>query len=116
MFFNPVFKGSKNLLSSWVDKVTTGTYSFFFFIILKVAPVEALISILGGLELGSASYIVSSVLTTFSYQAKVKDTSQLINGMFRVLQKLLRCFSGRENSTETFLLLAVFLMMLVLNL
>ena len=115
MFFNPVFKGSKNLLSSWVDKVTTGTYSFVF-IILKVAPVEALISILGGLKLGSASYIVLSVLTTFSYQAKVKGTSQLINGIFRVLQKLLRCFSGRENLTETFLLLAVFPMMLVLNL
>ena len=57
VLLNPVFNCSNNLLSSWVDKVTTGTYNFVS-LILNVAPVGALISGTGALALGSASCVV----------------------------------------------------------
>ena len=41
-----------------------------------------------------ALYVVISVKTQFSGQVKVKDTSQLIKGMPRLLQKLLKYFNG----------------------
>ena len=44
-------------MSSWVDKVTSGTNNFVS-VILNVAPVGALISGTGALALGSASCVV----------------------------------------------------------
>ena len=65
--------------------------------ILNVAPAGTLISSTGGLALGSAS-----VITQYLEQVKDKDTSQLINGISNVFQKLLRCFNETENSTSLY--------------
>ena len=71
------------------DKVTTGTYNFVS-AILNVAPDGAAIA---GL-LPSASLVVISAETQFLDQFKINSVSQLINGIFKAPQKLLKCFSG----------------------
>ena len=82
---NPVFNCSKSLLSFSADKITTGTYKFVSFI-LKVAPIGATIATTGGSALGLAAVFVKSVKTQSLDHVKVKDTSQLINGIHNVLQ------------------------------
>ena len=62
------------------DKVTTGTYNFES-VILNVAP-------------DGVTFVAISTKTQFLYQVKINSTSQLINGIFKSLQKLLKCFSG----------------------
>ena len=69
------------------DKVTTGTHNFVS-VILNVAPDEATIV---GL---AAAFTVISAKTQFLDQVKINSTSQLINGISKLLQKLLKCFSG----------------------
>ena len=59
-------------------------------VILNVAPDGATIA---GLS-PSASFVVISAKTQFLDQVKINSTSQLINGLFKLLQKLLNCFSG----------------------
>ena len=71
------------------DKVTTGTYNFVS-VILNSNPVGATIA---GLS-PSASLVVISAKTQFLDQVKINSTSQLISGIFKLLQKLLKCFSG----------------------
>ena len=71
------------------DKVTTGTYTFVS-VILNVAPDGATIA---GLS-PSASFVVISAKTQFLDQVKINSTSQLIDGISKPLQKLLKCFSG----------------------
>ena len=68
-------------------------------VISNIAPAETLISGMGGLTLASASCVASSVITQFLDQVKVTDTSQLINGISNILQKLLRCFNVTEKLT-----------------
>ena len=77
IFYAIFFCSSMTFLWQTV-RTTTSTYSFVS-AILNVAPAEALISGTGGLALGSASHVASSVVTQFLDQVKVKDTSQLIN-------------------------------------
>ena len=74
VLLNPAFNCSNNLLSSSVDRVTTGTYSFTS-VITDVPPVGALVSGIGGLTLGLASCIVSSVTTQFLDHVKIRFTS-----------------------------------------
>ena len=62
------------------DKVTTGTYNFVS-VILNVAP-------------DGLTFAVISAKTQFLDQVKINSTSQLINGISKLLQKLLKCFSG----------------------
>ena len=62
--------------------------------ILNVAPDGAAIT---GLP-PSASLVVILAKTQFSDQVKISSTSQLISGMFKVLQKLLKCFGGITTS------------------
>ena len=69
------------------DKVTTRTYNFVS-VILNFAPDGATIA---GL---TPAFIVISAKTQFLDQVKINSTSQLINGLFKLLQKLLNCFSG----------------------
>ena len=113
VLLNPVFNCSKRFVSFSFDKVTTGTYNFVSFL-LDVAPDGASIA---GLS-SSASLVVISAKTQFLDQVKVNCPSQLINGIFKLLQKLLKCSSG----TTTFALVngllssAVFLTILVLYL
>ena len=41
-----------------------------------------------------AFLLVISAKTQFLDQVKINSTSQLISGIFKLLQKLLKCFSG----------------------
>ena len=87
-----VFGCSNNWLSFSADKVTTGTYNFVSFI-LNVAPAIAGLAGLSSCA-GTAAVIFKSVKTQSLDQVNVEDTSQLINSISNVLQKLLRCFNG----------------------
>ena len=70
------------------DKLTTGTYSFVS-VILTVAADGVTIA---GLS-PSASLVAISAKTQFFDQVKISSTSQLISGIFKLLQKLLKCFN-----------------------
>ena len=74
-----------------VDKETGGKYNFAF-LILNVSPVRVFIA-------GLSSSVAFIFKTQFLGYVKVKDNSQLINDISNVLQKLLGCFYGTENST-----------------
>ena len=82
-----------------VDKVTTRKYNFVFFI-LNIAFVGACIACLPGLSPWGALvvFVVILVKTQFLDHVKVKDTLQLIKGMSKVLQKLLKYFNGTITS------------------
>ena len=84
-----------NLISSSLDKVTTGMYNLQSFI-ANVAPVGELSLTTGG----PASTCLSSklVITQFLFHFSSKDTSQLINGIFSAFQKLPKYFNGIANS------------------
>ena len=69
-----------NFALSWVDKVITGTKSFASVIVNLPVPAEL-------------------VITQVDYHVKMRLTSQLINGISRVLQKLLKYFNGKTIST-----------------
>ena len=103
VLLNPHFNCSKKLLSSFVDKVTTGTY-YLVSVILNVAFVGASIlsfAFTGESALGSVFpnvCVVISVKTQFSEHVKVNHTSQLIKGMSKVLQKLLKYLNGETIS------------------
>ena len=71
------------------DKVTTGTCNFVS-VILNVAPDGATIA---GLP-SCAAFTFILAKAQFLDQVKTNSTSQLINGIFKTLQKLLKCFSG----------------------
>ena len=92
VLLNPDFNCSKKLLSSFVDKVTTGTYSFVS-VILNVAFVGLLIS--GNCGFSSVpvpinlSLVTLLVNTQFSDHAKIRLISQLIYGISSVLQNYL---------------------------
>ena len=92
---NPDFRLVNNLISSSLDKVTTGTYNLQS-VILSVAPVGALSLTTGG----PASTCLRSklVITQFLFHFSSKNTSQLINGIFSALQKLPKYFNGIANS------------------
>ena len=62
--------------------------------ILNVASVEE-----ESLRVFVISLLSRLVITQFSDQVKVKDTSQLISGMSKHLQKLLKYFNGTAVST-----------------
>ena len=93
---NPAFNYSKSLLSFSVDKVTTGTYNLQS-VTLKVAPLENDHELL---DAAVTNLFSKLVITQVADQFKDKDTSQLINGISSVLQKLLKYFNGTEISTS----------------
>ena len=99
VLFNPVFNCSKSLLSFSDDKVTTETYNLQSFI-LKTAFAGLLIPVTAGSASGSTCLVALLAIKYFSDQVKVKDTSQLINGMSTVLLKLLKYFNGVTISTS----------------
>ena len=87
VLLNPVFNCSKSFISFSFDKVTTETYNFFSFI-LNVALDGATIA------RSASAFTVISAKTQFLDQVKFNYISQIINGIFNTLQKLLKCFSG----------------------
>ena len=98
---NPDFKLVNDLISSSLDKVTTGTYNLQSFI-ANVAPVAALSITSGGPALTNLFPML--VITQFLSHFNSKDTSQLINGIFNALQKLPKYFNGIAISTFSYLL------------
>ena len=92
---NPDFRLVNNLISSSLDKVTTGMYNLQS-VILSVAPVGALSLTTGG----SASTCLCSklVITQFLFHFNSKNTSQLIKEIFSALQKLPKHFNRIANS------------------
>ena len=94
-FLNPDFRLVNNLISSALDKVTTGTYHLQS-VILSVALVGTLPLITGGLAL--IILFSKLVITQFLCHFNSKDTSQLINGIFNALQKSPKYFNGIANS------------------
>ena len=92
---NPDFKLVNNLISSSLDKVTTGIYNLQSFI-ARLAPVWAP----SNTGAGPASTYLSFklVIMQFLFHFSSKDTSQLINGTFNALQKLPKYFNGIANS------------------
>ena len=93
VFLNSDFNFSKIFISFSFDKVTTETYNFVS-VILNFAPDGATIV---GL---AAAFIVISAKTQFLDQVKINSTSQLISGIFKLLQKLLKCFNGTTTLTS----------------
>ena len=90
VLLKPDFNCWSNFALSWVDKVTTGTYSF-------VSVIENFPS------------AVELVIAQSLDQVKRRLSLQLINGISRVLQKLLKYFNGTIFSTSfLFPLLGVF--------
>ena len=84
VLLNPDFNCSKNLLSSFVDKVTTGTYNFVS-LVLNVSFVGEV-----SLRVFVITLLSMLVITQFSDQFK---------GMSKVLQKLFKYFKGTTIST-----------------
>ena len=81
VFLNADFSCWSNFSLSLVDKVTTGTYNFVFVIANFPSPVEL-------------------VITQSLDHVKIRLTSQLINGISSVLQKLLKYFNGTITPTS----------------
>ena len=79
-------------MSCYFGKVTTGTYNFVS-VILRFAPDGTTTA---GLP-PCAFRVVILAKTQFFEQVKNNSTSQLINGIFKLLQNLLKCFSGTTN-------------------
>ena len=78
-------------MSFCFDKVTTRTYSFVSFI-SNYNTVGATIA--GGSLLFPAALAVISAKAQFLDQVKTNSLSQVINGIFKVLQNLLKHFNG----------------------
>ena len=94
---NPDFKLVNSLISSSSDKVTTGIYDLQSFI-ARLAPVGAPSLTTGGPPSTYLSFKL--VITQFLFHFNSKDTSQLINGIFKGLQKLPKYFNGIAISTS----------------
>ena len=90
---NPDFKLVNNLISSSLDKVTTGIYNLQS-TILSVALVGPS-SLLAVVPINLSSKLV---IAQFLSHFNSKDISQLINGTFNALQKLPKYFNGIANS------------------
>ena len=78
VLLKPDFICWSNFALSWVDKVTTGTRSFVSVIVNLPWPVEL-------------------VIIQVDDHVQKRLTSQLNNGIWRVLQELLKYFNGTIN-------------------
>ena len=98
VFLKPDFNWWSSFALSSVHKAPTGTWSFVSVIANLPEPVEL-------------------VITRVDDHVKMKLTSQIINGISRVLQKLLRCFNSTIIAVSFALPSArVFLAIFILNL
>ena len=97
VLLNPDFNYSKGFLSFSVVKVTTGMYNFVL-VIWNYNSVGATIA--GGSSLFPTALTVISAKTQFLDQVKINSISQLIYGISKVLQILLKCFNGKTISVS----------------
>ena len=93
---NPDFRLVNNLISSSLDKVTTGTYNSHL-PSSSIASVGELPTLAG--QTASIFLFCKLVITQFLSHFNSKDTSQLINGIFSALRKLPKYFNGIAIST-----------------
>ena len=93
---NPDFKLVNSLISSSLDKVTTGIYNLQLFI-GSIAPVGDAFTAGGRASICTSSKLV---ITQFLFHFNSKDTSQLTNGILNALQKLSKYFNGIAISTS----------------
>ena len=84
---------------SWVDKVTTGKWSFVS-ITVNVAPSFA---------------AAVKTITQFADQVRIRLISQVIKRILRILQKLLKYFNGKTFSAFFVALPSVWLVILSLK-
>ena len=89
VFLNTDFNCAKSFMSFSFDKVITGAYNFVS-VISNSNPVVVTIA---GL-LPSAFLSVISAKTQFLDQVEIYSTSQLIGGIFKLFQKLLKWLNG----------------------
>ena len=87
VFLNPDFNFSKIFMSFSFDKVTTETYNFVSVILNFV---------LDGATIAESEAVSTVILaeTQFLDQDKINSTSQLISGILKLFQKLLKYFKG----------------------
>ena len=95
VLLNPDFNCSKSFISFSFDKLTTGTYNFVSVILNSSSAGGAIAGLLP-----CAFLLVISAKAQFLDQVKTNSTSQLISGIFKLLQKLLKCFSGIPTSVS----------------
>ena len=95
VLLNPYFNYSKSFISFSFDKLTTGIYNFAS-VILKFNSVGATIA---GLSPSTFLTVISAKIQ-FLDQVKINSNSQLISGIFKLPQKLLKCFSGITTSVS----------------
>ena len=88
VLLNSDFNCSKRFSSLSFDKVTTGAY-YLVSVILNSNPLGGAIATLSP----CVFLLVISAKTQFFDQVKINSTSQLINGILKLFQKLLKCFS-----------------------
>ena len=101
VILNPHFNCSNNLLSFSADKVQTGTYNIQS-VISNLALVGDSIAAIGGLGCGSGAFLKALPTSKHSLnQDKINVTSQLMNGMSKLLQKLPKYFNGIAISTSS---------------
>ena len=87
---NPDFNCSNNLLLFSADKVTTGTYN-----LQSVISNFVLVGELIRFAAAAGGPLEALPTSTHSlYQDKINVISQLINGISKLLQKLLKYFKG----------------------
>ena len=92
---NPDFKLVNNLISSSLDKNTTGIYNLQLFI-ASVATVVVPFTVGGP---ASTCLCCKLVITQVLFHFNSKDTSKCVfNGMFNALQNLPKYFNGIANS------------------
>ena len=92
------FSCCSKLVLSWIDRITSGMYTFVFIITSVTASVEL-------------------VMTQLIDQVKMRFILQLIRGISRVLQKILKYFNSTAISTSFVLpVLGVLLFILAFNL
>ena len=105
VLLNPDFNISNSLFSFSIDKVTTGTFNLQS-VILNVTSVGEFIPAIARLTSALAVLYALPTSTHLSFQFSSNDTSQLINGIFKLHQKLPKCFKGMAISKffRTFIL------------
>ena len=93
VLLNPDFNCSENFISFSFDRLATGTDNFVSVVLNSNSAVETIAGLLT-----CAFLLVILTKTQFLAQVKINSTSQLISGVFKLLQKLLNHFSGITTS------------------
>ena len=108
VLLNPCFIFSKNLMLSFIDKVTTGTEGLALFVLnfvlfVFVASLAWTGGLAFGLEATAVVLYISDMIHSFDYD-KSSSISQLIKDKLKNLQKFIKYFNGTTTSVSNVLL------------